>query len=195
MPELVRPAVPAGRLRAQQQPTLAVDELTVRPWRFSDSPAVVEAYRDPEIQRWHVRSMDEAEARDWVASWSQRWAAETGASWAVTAGDVLLGRTGFRRIDLVDGSAEAAYWTVAAARGRGVAVRALRAVSQWMLDSGGLHRLELNHSVANPASCRVARKAGYHYEGSRRQQALHLDGWHDMHLHAFLHPAGPGPRG
>jgi [ribosomal protein S5]-alanine N-acetyltransferase len=193
VPELVDPAVPAGRLRAQQQPTLAVDELTVRPWRLTDSSAVVAAYRDPEIVRWHVRSMDEAEALVWVTSWTQRWAAETGASWAVTAEGILLGRTGFRRIDLAEGTAEAAYWTVPAARGRNIAARALRAVSHWMLDSAGLHRLELNHSVANQASCRVAVKAGYAYEGTRRRQALHLDGWHDMHLHALIEtPASPG---
>jgi ribosomal-protein-alanine N-acetyltransferase len=188
VPDLVNPALAAGRLRGQPQPTLAVDELTVRPWRLSDSPAVVAAYGDPEIRRWHVRSMDEAEARGWVASWSQRWAAETGASWAVTADGILIGRTGFRRIDLAEGSAEAAYWTMPAARGRDVAARALRAVSDWVLGNVGLHRIELNHSVANQASCRVAAKAGYAYEGTRRQQALHLDGWHDMHLHALLEP-------
>ena len=38
----------------------------------------------------------------------------------------------------------------------------------------------------NPASCRIAENAGYPYEGTRRQQVLHQDGWHDMHLHARL---------
>lgn len=186
MPELVGPVVPAGHLRRLPQPTLTVEELTVRPWRLSDAAAVVEAYRDPEIQRWHVRTMDDAEARAWVSGWADRWAAETAASWAVTEAGVLLGRTGFRAVDLSAGSAEAAYWTAPAARGREVAARALRAVSGWMLVTGGLHRLELNHSVANPASCRVAAKAGYAYEATRRRQALHSDGWHDMHLHALI---------
>lgn len=185
MPELVGAVVAPGRLRAQEQPTLSVEGLTVRPWQLSDAAAVAEAYRDPEIQRWHVRTLDVAEARAWLSAWRDRWAAETAASWAVTDGATLLGRTGFRAIDLSTGCAEAAYWTVPAARGRGVAVRALRGVSAWMLGQG-LHRLELNHSVANPASCAVAAKAGYAYEGTRRRQALHLDGWHDMHLHALV---------
>jgi ribosomal-protein-alanine N-acetyltransferase len=189
MPELVGAVVPAGRLGRQPQPTLTVDELTIRPWRLSDAAAVVEAYRDPEIQRWHVRTMDDAEAQAWIRGWADRWAAETAASWAVTADGALLGRTGFRAVDLASGAAEAAYWTVPAARGRDVAARALRAVSGWMLADGGLHRLELNHSVANAASCRVAAKAGYAYEGTKRRQALHLDGWHDMHVHALIgHP-------
>ena len=55
-----------------------------------------------------------------------------------------------------------------------------------MLTSGGLHRLELNHATANLGSCGVARKVGYAYEGTRRRQGLHDDGWHDMHMHGLL---------
>ncbi|MGF7239535.1 MAG: GNAT family N-acetyltransferase [Frankia sp.] len=185
-------AVASGWLRDQEQPTLRVDELTVRPWCLADATAVVEAYRDPEIQRWHVRSMTEPEARDWVTSWSGRWRAETGTGWAVTRDGVLVGRVGFSVASLVEGLAEAAYWTVPSARGGQVAVRALRAVSRWMLGAGGFHRLEVNHSVANPASCRVAAGAGYTYEGTRRRLGLHRDGWHDMHLHALLAEDGLG---
>jgi len=50
----------------------------------------------------------------------------------------------------------------------------------------GLHRIELEHSVANDASCRVALKAGYALESTKRSQALHADGWHDIHLHVRI---------
>lgn len=186
MPDLVVPCVPAGRLRDQAQPDLVVDALTLRPWRASDVPGVVAAYRDPAIQRWHVRSMTEPEAHDWVASWPRRWAAETGASWAVAEGDVLLGRVGLSALDLAAGVGEAAYWTVPAARGRGVAPRALRAVTSWLFEQVGLHRVELAHATANEPSCRVALRAGYAAEGTRRQHGRHADGWHDMHLHGRL---------
>ncbi|MGA8112851.1 MAG: GNAT family N-acetyltransferase [Actinocatenispora sp.] len=186
MPALVPPVVPPGRLSGQRQPRLAVDELTLRPWRLSDAPGLVEAYRDPAIQRWHARSMTEDEAREWVASRSDRWTAETGVDWAVVEDDVPFGRVGLRRLDLADGLGEAAYWVVPAARGRQVAARALRAVTRWLFDEIGLHRIELAHSTGNPASCRVATRAGFGYEGTKRQEALHADGWHDMHLHARL---------
>jgi hypothetical protein len=52
LPELVDPAVPAGRLSTRSQPELVVDELLLRPWTEADAPAIVEAYRDPAIQRW-----------------------------------------------------------------------------------------------------------------------------------------------
>jgi RimJ/RimL family protein N-acetyltransferase len=59
-------------------------------------------------------------------------------------------------------------------------------IRHWHVQSVGLHRIELCHSALNPVSCRVADKAGFRYEGTRRQHFLHRDGWHDMHLHARL---------
>jgi RimJ/RimL family protein N-acetyltransferase len=46
--------------------------------------------------------------------------------------------------------------------------------------------MEINHSTQNPASCRVAEGAGYLAEGVKRSEALHADGWHDMHQHARI---------
>lgn len=61
------------------------------------------------------------------------------------------------------------------ARGGGVVVEASRRVSRWALDELGLHRLRLCYSVANPASCRVAAKAGWrepaHHPGRRSTAA------------------------
>jgi RimJ/RimL family protein N-acetyltransferase len=86
------------------------------------------------------------------------------------------------KLRLSHGVAEAAYWTLPAARGRGVATRALQEVTRWAFDVG-LHRVELEHSTQNLPSCRVALKAGFLVEGTRRSAGLHGDGWHDMHLH------------
>ena len=186
MPELVSPVVPAGRLSGQLQPCLTVDELVLRPWLPSDATALVEAYKDPAIQKWHVRSMSEDEAKRWAMSWSERWTEETGAGWAIVVQDTLIGRVGLRTINLAEGVGEAAFWVLPAARGRGIAPRALDAVSAWMFAHVGLHRIELLHSTANRESCRVASKPGYLVEGTKRQHGLHADGWHDMHLHARL---------
>ena len=187
MPELVSPVVPAGRLSGQLQPCLTVDELVLRPWLPSDATALVEAYKDPAIQKWHVRSMSEDEAKRWAMSWSERWTEETGAGWAIVVQDTFIGRVGLRTISLAEGVGEAAFWVLPAARGRGIAPRALDAVTAWMFAHVGLHRIELLHSTANRESCRVASKAAWNpVEGTKRQHGLHADGWHDMHLHARL---------
>lgn len=54
--------------------------------------------------------------------------------------------------------------TAAHARGRGVASRALEALTNWAFDAfeaDGLERLELLHQVDNLTSCRVAQKSRY----------------------------------
>lgn len=186
MAELIAPVIPAGRLRDQAQPELRRDGIVLRPWGPDDVAALVEAYRDQAIQRWHVRSMSEDEARRWVTERSQRWAAESGIDWAVAEGDEVVARVGFKALDLAEGRAEAAYWVLPSARGRGIAVRALRTATDWMFRHAGFHRLVLEHAIDNEVSCRVALSAGYRLEGTQRHQGLHADGWHDMHLHARL---------
>jgi RimJ/RimL family protein N-acetyltransferase len=78
------------------------------------------------------------------------------------------------------------YWTLPQARGAGLAHRALEALAGWVFPAVGLYRLQLSHSTANPGSCRVAGKAGFAAEGTKRGEGWHADGWHDMHLHARL---------
>jgi len=89
-------------------------------------------------------------------------------------------------VALEEARAEVSYWVLPAFRGRGVAPLALGAVADWAFDDVGFHRLELDHSTQNAASCREAIKAGFVAEGTKRAQALHLDGWHDMHAHGLL---------
>ncbi|KOG23750.1 GNAT family N-acetyltransferase [Streptomyces viridochromogenes] len=188
MPDLTSPVVPAGALAGTPQPTLPTgDGLLLRPWLAEDAPAVHEIFQDPVLHQWHVRAADSvAEVGGWIEEWQRAWAGERAAQWAVVESDTdrLLGRVALREIQLADGTAEVAYWTAAAARGKGVAVRATTTLTRWALHDIGLHRLELLHAVANTASCRVATKTGFALEGTKRSALLHQDGWHDMHLHA-----------
>ncbi|MBL7258719.1 GNAT family N-acetyltransferase [Paractinoplanes lichenicola] len=181
------PTIVPGSLAAHPQPELTIDDLVLRPWADTDAPVFLGAYRDPAIQRWHTRQpADEEQVRTWFAQYRQAWAQERGASWAVTRDGEVLGRTALGRFDLDDGNAVCAYWVLPAARGAGVAPRALTAVSAWALGEAGFHRLHLSHSTRNDASCRVATKAGFQFEGTKRSEAVHADGRHDMHLHARI---------
>ncbi|MGA5899830.1 GNAT family N-acetyltransferase [Streptomyces venetus] len=188
MPFLIAPVLTAGTLAGRPQPTLSTgDGLLIRPWRAEDAPAVYEVFQDPVMHQWHARTADsEAEAGGWIGDWHQAWEEEREAQWAVVdaRSDSLLGRVALREIRLDDGGAEVAYWTVPAARGRGVAARATTALARWALDEVGFHRLELLHAVRNEVSCRFATRTGFALEGTKRSAVLHADGWHDMHLHA-----------
>jgi RimJ/RimL family protein N-acetyltransferase len=186
MPPLTGPVVAPGSLARLPQPVLKVDDLVLRPWEASDAGAVARAYSDPGIRQWHVRSMSEDEARLWIEGWPDRWAQESGGGWAISDGSGLLGQISLRRLHLAEGLGELSYWVLPAARGHRVATRALCTLTAWAFDELKLHRLELAHSLMNPASCRVAANAGYLPEGTKRREGLHADGWHDMHFHARL---------
>ncbi|MFG2104951.1 GNAT family N-acetyltransferase [Micromonospora echinaurantiaca] len=186
MPLLVPPLVAPGTMARRPQPEIDADGVRLRPWRAADRAAVVAGYADPAIRRWHCRSMTDDEARAWIDGWPERWRRETGAGWAVADDTGVLGQISLRRLDLAEGLAEVSYWVLPAARGRGVAPRALAALTGWAFGGLGLHRVELSHSTANPASCRVAQRAGFPAEGTKRGEGRHADGWHDMHLHARL---------
>ncbi|ALO10329.1 Acetyltransferase [Streptomyces venezuelae] len=182
------PVLPAGAVAGSPQPELAADGgLVLRPWVDADVPVFLAAYRDPAIRRWHTRRPASEDAvRAWFDGYRRDWERERGGHWAVVAAGTgeVLGRIALRGMDFDDGLADCAYWVLPAARGARVASRALTALSAWALDDIGFHRLELDHSTRNEASCRVALASGYAWEGTKRSAALHDDGRHDMHLHA-----------
>ncbi|TDC29783.1 GNAT family N-acetyltransferase [Micromonospora sp. KC213] len=149
--------------------TASAPALVLRPWRVDDVEALVAAHRDPML-RAHTRHplRDVAQARRWVARAEQGWAAGCRFSFAVCevagATERLVAHVLLKEVVPGRPDAEVGYWTAADARGRGVAPRALEAVSAWAFTrfaAAGLTRLELLHQIDNEASCRVAEKTGY----------------------------------
>ncbi len=193
MTRLVSPVLPPGSLSSRHQPVLRVDDRYVlRPWTEGDIPAIVTAYADPDVQHWTLNYFEEPDARNLITKWNDSWENETSAHWAIarTSDNLAVRRVGPRVIDLAGGEAEMSYWVSPQARGDGAASLATATLSEWLLEDLGLHRLELGHSVLNPASCRVALKAGYAPEGTKRSALLHSDGWHDMHWHSRISQVG-----
>ncbi|MFJ6695064.1 GNAT family N-acetyltransferase [Streptomyces sp. NPDC091272] len=189
--------IPAGRMRDHEQPVLPLPGgLELRPWRRSDAPKFVEAGQDPAIQHWNRPGrLTVAEAERRIDRWGERWRAEVSAVFAIAeAGEgEVVGTAGMGDIELARGTGEILYWLLPAGRGKGVAVDAAVTLTRWAVEDLGLHRVQLTHSTANQASCRVAEKAGFSYEGTMRSALLHADGWHDEHLHARVQ-GDPWPR-
>jgi ribosomal-protein-alanine N-acetyltransferase len=191
VPRTTADAVPRGKLRGLDQPVLSARaDVSLRPWRRDDAETVVAAYADLDISYWHARTMTDEEAAAWIDHWPRRWADETGAGWAITLDGEAVGQVSLRQMNHADGLTDVSYWVLPAARGRGAATAALGAVARWSFDVLGLHRIFVDHSIRNAASCAVATKAGFRLEGTKREDALHADGWHDMHQHARV--AGDG---
>lgn len=149
--------------------TPSAPRLLLRPWRDDDLASLVEAYRDPVLRRWTSLSVEgRQDARRWLDAQRAGWERGDRLSFAVReeqAGAVegrLVANVVLKRPDPASGAAEVGYWTVADARGQGVAPRALEVLTGWVFDTiAGLDRLDLLHQVDNAASCRVAEKARY----------------------------------
>ncbi|MFI0242747.1 GNAT family N-acetyltransferase [Streptomyces sp. NPDC016845] len=192
MPIEIAPTIEPGTLASTSQPVLRTrdGELLLRRPRSADAPSIYAAFQDPALRYWHVRSMETLdEARAWVEGTHESWRRETAAQWLVTRSTdgAPLGRMALRAMNPEEGFAEIGYWMLPEARGQGVAPRALRTLTEWAWEKG-FHRLEIHHSTRNEPSCRVALKAEYELEGTRRSSALHTDGWHDMHVHVRIAP-------
>jgi RimJ/RimL family protein N-acetyltransferase len=110
----------------------------------------------------------------WLASLDRGWRDGDRLSFAVLEADdaggrVLAGNVGLKNREETGRigereTAEIGYWTAVAARGRGIAPAAVRAVTDWVFDTfagDGLRQIMLVHDIDNPASCRVADKARY----------------------------------
>src|SRR4051795_8723667 len=133
--------ITAVRLGAPATPTAPA--LALRPWHSADATGLVAVVRDDEaLRRWVPGGPhDEASALGWVRE--QRRLGESGErlSFAVVEtrdgapGGRLAGHVVVKRGASDSASAEVGYWTAAHARGRGVAPRALRTLTDWVFAS------------------------------------------------------------
>jgi RimJ/RimL family protein N-acetyltransferase len=163
--------------------------LRLRPPNPSEAADALAMLRDPDVMLWNGAPLvvDEESA----AAWCERggdWSDGGHATFTVLdpAGR-LAGNVSLHRIDWDHLNAEIGYRVAPWARGRGVATASLAAATDWALGELGLVRVQLLHAVENPASCRVAEKAGYEVEGTLRLAMRYGDGrLYDDHLHAKL---------
>ncbi|KAB1949787.1 GNAT N-acetyltransferase [Micromonospora sp. ALFpr18c] len=176
------------------------DGVLLRPWQEADADAVHRACQDPDIQHWTSvpRPYRPEHAHGFVTELSGRaWTEGTGAPFAVCdpASGELLGSCGLVSIAGA-GTGEVGYWTAPWARGRGVSVRATRAVARWSFGTLGLSRLLWRAEVGNHASRLVALRAGFRIDGRLRLSPPASDGWVGSLLPGEVpEPGSTGPAG
>ncbi|GAA3028574.1 GNAT family N-acetyltransferase [Kitasatospora albolonga] len=145
---------------------------------------------DPAVALWNpLPAGTPAHAERWIAGRTAAWERGDAGSFALLdpVRDDLLGAVTIRWVDRFDGLAMIGYWLDPAARGRGLATRATRTVTEWAFARADARRIELAHATGNAASCAVALRAGYPLEGTLRASHRFGDGrHHDEHLHARL---------
>jgi RimJ/RimL family protein N-acetyltransferase len=183
--------------RPHQVTALHGHGLHLRPWDAesdADAETWLRGLRDAEFRRWNTpltTVTDLAGARESLRARAQNAAEGRSVSFRIAdvASGTALGHIGVNEIRQALKVARVGYWVLPEARGRGVATRALLLAARWTLTELGLHRLELDHAVGHGASCRIAERCGFRYEGTMRgaifEEERH-DAFRDAHLHARL---------
>ncbi|HVF32583.1 MAG TPA: GNAT family protein [Acidimicrobiales bacterium] len=163
--------------------------IILRPPRPSEAAAALALLTEPEVDRWNPASdvVDLETAEAWCRRGAD-WAAGTHATFSILVdpGGAYAGNVSLHNVDPEHLTADIGYRVAADHRGRGIATEALRLVASYAFGDRGLFRVQLLHAVANPASCRVAEKAGFRLEGTLRAAAVHAGHREDEHLHARL---------
>jgi RimJ/RimL family protein N-acetyltransferase len=173
------------------RPPLHRDGLVLRALAPGDLDRLLELYTDPDELRWGLPvgvpvPEDHGAMLVKVEESASAWVGRAPGNVAVADEDDpdhLLGVVSWRLDQPVLRIADVGYVVHADARGRGVATRSLRLLTEWLVgalpgadpeaedaaqDSPRLPRVQLDHSVENLASCAVALRAGFGREGVRR---------------------------
>ncbi len=163
----------------------------------SDVDAIVEATQDPEIVRWTrvPAGNTHEQAREWLAG-ARREDAEGGELHMLVtdvADDGLLGAIGVHRLS-PEGECDIGYWLAASARGRGLMTRAVSLLSRWLFAEQPVERIVIRAEPANAASCAVAERAGFRFEGVLRSYLVIGGTRRDAASYSLLRDEMPQPR-
>ena len=149
--------------------------MRLRPLSPADLGDIQELIQDPDTLRFTRIPEPPGEdfAQDWIARYQQARETGTKEAFAITDEDgAFLGLALAPSIDAEAAEAELGYMVAAHARGRGVASEALALLTRWAFEERGVLRASLVIDVDNPASKRVAERAGYSFEGVMRSTYL-----------------------
>ena len=164
------------RRLTRPDPPLHDDVIRLEPLTHDDRADLLALIDDEAVLDFTLvpTAADSSFVNGWIARYEAGWDDGTCAGFAArdaTDGS-FLAFASIVKLDVAAREGELGYAVSPAARGRGVARRAVELLTRWAFDELDLIRLELAIDVANRASERVAERAGYRLEGVRR--SLHF---------------------
>jgi RimJ/RimL family protein N-acetyltransferase len=163
--------VPRGL--ARPEPPLADEEIRLEPLAQAHVPGFVDVVHDPAVRQFTFvpPDPDEEFVRGWIRRYEEGWEDGSRAGFAIVDGPgEVVGFAAVVQLDLDGREGELGYLVAPAARGRGVAGRAVALLTDWCFQTLGLVRLELRIDVDNGPSERVAERLGYVRDGILRSK-------------------------
>ena len=152
--------------------------LSLQPLDDRHLPGMEDIVADPEALRF--TRIPEPAPPGFAATWLERYRGDERVGFAIEdERGAFLGLALAPEIDREGREVELGYIVHPAARGRGVATRALVLLTRWAFDELGALRAYLYIDTGNGASLKVAERAGYVHEGVLRsvhvKQGLRAD--------------------
>jgi RimJ/RimL family protein N-acetyltransferase len=154
-------------------PPISLAAFRLRPWATTDVPALVAAWRDPEMHRWmpeETNPFEAEEARVFVHEAATHLSEGKSIALAIAngvtdqaVGSVTLHAWGPRHWNI-------GYWVAPEQRQHGLATEAVTRLSRWAFEANRqLERLSLYTMPGNEPSQKVAERAGFRREGLLRR--------------------------
>ena len=171
-------------------PDLRDGELRLRLLAEGDVDGIERGIRDPDVVRWFG---PRGTALDVFEQKLREWREGTIVPLAVLEDGSFAGHIFLELLPEQD-AALISYWLLPDARGRGLATRAVRMLTQWAFDVLGTARIELWLERGNDASRRVADRSGFTYEGTLRSAGLRDGRRFDKQVFSLLPGDPPPPR-
>ncbi|MER7456856.1 GNAT family protein [Micromonospora sp. NPDC126480] len=162
----------------------------LEPWRAEEFLTHLDRARE-HIRPWVGPSFvaaDLGSARAVLQRHADRWAADGGGIWGIWDRGTLVGGVLFVSFDAALGLCEVGCWLEPGAEGRGLVSRAVSRLVDWSVHDRGIQRVEWVCNARNERSIAVARRLGFHLDGTLRAKypAPVGDGRIDMQVWSVL---------
>lgn len=136
---------------------------------------------------WWRPDMTEAAMDQWLAYCESSWDDGSHFEFSVGAPDApFLASAGVGPVHWPTLTANLSYWVRTSHTGRGIGSTCCRAVARWACLRLGLTRVEIVVATGNPASQRVAARAGASREGVLRNKLRWANRPHDAVVFSFI---------
>ncbi|HEX4527259.1 MAG TPA: GNAT family protein [Gaiellaceae bacterium] len=184
-------------LLKQPEPPLADDVIRLEPITAAHHAELLGLVGDDAVLAFTLipTGADGEFISGWIARYEHGW--HDGSCAGFVARDVrdgtFLAFAAIVQLELEARQGEIGYAVSPASRGRGVARRSVGLLTDWGFDELGLIRLVLDIDITNPASERVAERAGYRLEGIRRSTYFKEGRRTDLGLWSRLRDDPPVP--
>ena len=154
------------------------DDIRLVPFTREYLPNIASMLDDPDLLRFTrvPVPLPKDFAESWFAGYEEGRRSGTRDAFAILGADgTFFGTAVVPAIDRATATVELGYTIMPAARGRGVATRALGLLTEWAFATLDAKRIELYISPENGASKRIAERNGYRYEGTLRSMYFKQD--------------------